>query len=128
MLKLNYTENGLFMERLAVPLEVLIAQRVLLAVRSRQPLTVQPGRSAFLLPMNVDGLNQLELALRLERTQHIDVTPLDEEYVEISIEGTWLAQDAAAVEGTFITAVSDRTEFFVYKLWQVSQSRVSFLA
>lgn len=128
MLKLQYTETGLFMERIAGTLEDLIAQRVLLAVRSGQALHVEPGQASFLLPVAVEGLTQLELALQLERSGHISMTAVDAEFVEISVQGTWIAESVEAEEGTFLTAVTDRTEFFVYKLWQISQSQVSYLA
>ncbi|OLP17996.1 hypothetical protein BST81_13210 [Leptolyngbya sp. 'hensonii'] len=128
MLKLQYTENSLFMEQVTLSLEALIAQRVMLAVRCGQSLHVQPGRASFLLPIGVEGLTQLEAALQLEQSGHISITPVDAEYVEISLQGTWIAQSAEAEEGAFITAASDRSEFYIYKLWQATQATVSYLA
>lgn len=126
MLKLNYTESGLHMERVAISLEELMQARALLALRAGQSLYVEPGKAAFLLPADVLGLTQLELALGME--QNITVSPVDAEFVEVSLEGTWIAPGADAHEGTFVTALNCRAEFFVYKLWQGSQSHVSSLA
>ena len=127
MLKLTYIEDGLHLERTTASLDVLIAQRVLLAVRAGQKLYVEPGSAAFLLPASAPGLTHLELALNLDRSQRITVTPVDDAFVEVSLRGSWLAEDADAHEGMFITAFSDRAEFFVYKLWQMTQLPVSSL-
>jgi hypothetical protein len=128
MLKLTYTEVGLHLERIAAPLETLVAQRVVLALRAGQRLHIEPGKASFLLPIDVPGLANLEMALRLEQSQVITVTPVDDEFVEVSVQGSWIAESADAHEGMFITAFSDRTEFFVLKLWQATQSQVSSLA
>jgi hypothetical protein len=124
MLKLTYTEAGLHMERVAAPLEVLVAQRVILAIRAGQTLHVEPGRASFLLSADAPGLAQLELALQMRPNSSICVQSVDSEYVEVSVQGSWLAATAAAHEGTFLTAFDDRAEFFVYKLWQATQSSV----
>lgn len=128
MLKLNYTETGLHMERVNTSPEELVQKRVILALRAGQSLYVEPGKAAFLLPANIPGLTHLELALRMEQNQNTIVTPVDDEFVEVSLEGTWIAPCTDAHEGTFVTAISDRTEFFVYKLWQATQPQVSSLA
>jgi hypothetical protein len=128
MLKLTYTENGLQMERVAAPLEVLVAQRVVLALRAGQRLHIEPGRSSFLLPANVPGLVQLERILRLEQHQTIDITPVDDAFVEVTVEGSWIAETVAANEGIFVTAVSDMAEFLVMRLWESTQTQVPFLA
>ncbi|MBW4578505.1 MAG: hypothetical protein KME42_02905 [Tildeniella nuda ZEHNDER 1965/U140] len=125
MLKLTYIEDGLHLERMTASLDVLIAQRVLLALRAGQKLYVEPGNAAFLLPADAPGLTHLELALKLDRSQSITVTPVDTAFIEVSLQGSWIAEDAAAHEGMFITAFSDRAEFFVYKLWQMTQLQVS---
>ena len=40
----------------------------------------------------------------------------------------WIAEDKDAHEGMFLTMMSDRTEFLTYKLWQMSEARISSLA
>jgi hypothetical protein len=125
MLKLNYTEAGLYLERIAAPLEMVVAQRVMLAMSTGQTLHVEPGKAAFLLPEDVDGLAGLTVELHRFVNENITLCPVDAEFVEISLHGTWMATSTAAEEGTFLTALSDRAEFFVYKLWQVSQLHMS---
>ena len=128
MLKLTYTEVGLHLERVAVPLETLIAQRVVLALRAGQPMYIEPGKASFLLPADAPGLNQLQMTLGLDHNQVITILPVDEEFVEVSLHGSWIAASMEAHEGMFITALSDRAEFFVYKLWKMTQAQVSSLA
>jgi hypothetical protein len=60
MLKLNYTDVGLYMEQTMTNPELLIAQRVLLAMRlgrsalpsRKESLHIEPGHASFLLPAN----------------------------------------------------------------------------
>lgn len=127
MLKFTYTEAGMYLERVAMALEKLVAQRALLALRTGQKLYVEPGRAAFLLPADVAELKQLQAVLQDELSQVMTITPVDLEFVEVSLEGHWLAETAEAQEGVFIATISDRTEVFVYKLWQATQFRVSSL-
>lgn len=126
MLKLTYTETGLHMERVAAPLEVMVAQRVILALRFGQTLHVERGKASFLLPTNTAELMQLEKALRTEPSLNLAVFPVDEQFVEICVEGSWIAETNEAHEGTFITALSDRVEFYVFKLWQTTQVPASY--
>jgi len=126
MLKLTYTETGLHMERVIAPLEVLIAQRVVLAMRLGQHLHIEPGRASFLLPATAPGLKQLEQILRVDQTQVVMVTPVDQEFVEATVYGSWIAETTQAEEGVFVTAVSDMAEFLLLRLW-AAQTQVSFL-
>jgi hypothetical protein len=128
MLKLNYSEVGLYMERVVTSLEMLIARRVVLALRLGQTLHVEFGRASFLLPADIPELVHLEVALQQEFSQSVAVTPVDDEFVEVSLYGSWIAESAEAHEGMLLTAMSDRAEFYVYNLWNESQSRISSLA
>jgi hypothetical protein len=136
MLKLNYTEVGLYMERIMTAPELLIAQRVVLAMRLGQPLYVEPSRASFLLPADIPELKQLEMALLQEYSTTVTLTLVDEEFVEVSLSGSWIAESKEAHEGMFLTVISDslsetfreRTECFIYKLWQMSEAHTSSLA
>ncbi|MBD2096731.1 hypothetical protein H6F90_16635 [Trichocoleus sp. FACHB-591] len=125
MLKLNYTEDGLYMERVMTSPELAIAQRVVLAMRLGQSLQVEPGHASLLLPADVPELEQLELSLRQECRGRVNVIPVDDEFVEVSLNGSWIAESKEAHEGMFLTMLSDRTEFFLYKLWQMSEAHIS---
>jgi hypothetical protein len=128
MLKLNYTDVGLYMERTLITPELLIAQRVVLALRLGQPLQIEPGYASFLLSANLPELAQLQMALQREYSSTVIVTLLDNEFVEVSLYGSWIAENQEAHEGMFLAAMGDRTEFFVYNLWQMSMATVSSAA
>lgn len=125
MLKLNYTDVGLFMERTMTNPELLIAQRVLLAVRLGQTLHVEPSRASFLLPSDLPALEGLEIALQQECNSTATVFPVDNDFVEVNFSGSWVAESKDAHEGMFLTVMSDRTEFLIYKLWQMSEAHIS---
>jgi hypothetical protein len=128
MLKLNYTDAGLYMERIMTNPELLIAQRVLLAMRLGQTLHVEPGRASFLLPADIPQLKVLEMALHQDYGSVVTLIAVDEEFVEVGLSGSWIAEDKDAHEGTFLTVMSDRAEFLIYKLWRMSEARISSLA
>ncbi|EKQ66659.1 hypothetical protein OsccyDRAFT_4447 [Leptolyngbyaceae cyanobacterium JSC-12] len=128
MLKLTYTEHGLHLERAAVPLEVLVAQRVMLAIRAGQRLHIEPGTASFLLAANTPGLAQLRRSLQLEHPPTMTIAPVDDEFVELTVYGSWLAETVEAQEGIFVTAFSHLTEMWVIKLWEATQAQVTFLA
>jgi hypothetical protein len=52
---------------------------------------------------------------------------VDEEFVEVGLSGSWIAEDKDAHEGMFLAVMSDRTELLIYKLWQMSEARISSL-
>ncbi|MDX2231172.1 MAG: hypothetical protein NW220_16160 [Leptolyngbyaceae cyanobacterium bins.349] len=126
MLKLTYTDTGLHLERAAAPLEVLIAQRVVLALRTGQRLHIEPGTASFLLHAETPGLAQLRRSLQMEQQAVMTIAPVDDEFVELIVEGSWLAEAVDAEEGVFVTAMSHLTELLVMKLWEVTQTQVTF--
>lgn len=128
MLKLTYTEFGLHLEQVAAPLEVLVAQRVVLAMRTGQRLHIEPGTASFLLPSKAAGLAQLRRSLQLERLAAVAIAPVDAEFMEVTVYGSWLAATADAEEGVFVTELTHQAEFLVMKLWHETQAQVSFLA
>jgi hypothetical protein len=125
MLKLNYTDVGLYMERTMTNPELLIAQRVLLAMRLGQTLHVEPGHASFLLPADIPELKVLEMGLHREYGSVTTLIAIDEGFVEVGLTGSWIAEDKDAHEGMFLTVMSDRIERFIYKLWQMSETHVS---
>jgi hypothetical protein len=126
MLKLHCTDHELFMEHITgSALEIVVAQRVMLAIRSGQPLHVEPGQASFLLPANTSGLALLN-------HPGINIDPVDNEFVEVTVPGTWLAERTDAEEGVFMMALADgrdanRTEALLYQLWQSTQPLLSAL-
>lgn len=128
MLKLTYTEYGLHLEYAAAPLEVLVAQRVILAMRTGQRLHIEPGTASFLLSVHAPGLAELRRALQREDQTSVSVVSVDDEFVEVTVQGSWMAETPEAEDGIFVTAFTPQTEFLVMKLWEATQTQVTFLA
>lgn len=127
MLKLTYTENGFRLEHLAQSLEDWVTNRVLLALRSGTGFYLEPSTAAFLLPADLPYLSELEKAAQDEASESITLGLCDDDSVEVVLQGTWLASEPDSDEGIFVTVMSDRTEFFLCKLWEESQVGVSVL-
>ena len=125
MLKLTYTENGFYLERLAQPLEEWVTARVILALRAGTNLCVEPSTASFLLPADMPQLRHLER--HQEGEDAIALSLCDAEYVEVSLKGTWMTSDTEGVEGVFVTCMSYAVEFFLIKLCEESQSRTRCL-
>lgn len=121
MLKLTYTENGFYLERLAQPLEEWVTARVILALRAGTSLCVEPSTASFLLPADMPQLRHLER--QGEGEDAIALSVCDAEYVEVSLQGTWMTSKSDGVEGVFVTSMSYIIEFFLLKLWEESQIR-----
>lgn len=121
MLKLTYTENSFQLERLAQSLEDWVTGRVLLSLRAGWHICVEPSTASFLLPVDLPGIEQLEVETHREDTEIISFGACDAEYVEVSLHGSWVSAGAESDEGVFVVALSDRTEFFLFKLWQEAQ-------
>lgn len=127
MLKLTYTENGFYLECLAQSLEEWVALRVLLALRAGTRISVEPSTASFLLPAELPGIEQLVLEAQREDSEIISLCTCDAEYVEVSLRGNWISSDSESGEGVFVVALSERTEFFLHKLWQEAQACTSSL-
>lgn len=121
MLKLTYTETALQLEYLAGSPEDLVARRVKLAMRVGSTLFVEPSQAAFLLPADLPGIDQLDAGARRDDTQAIEVYPADEDDLEVSLSGTWMAEDAEVSEGIFVASLSPFCEVLLFKLWQATE-------
>ncbi len=126
MLKLTYTENGFYLELLAQPLEEWVTARVMVALRSGTSLCVEPSNASFLLPADLPHLNALERQGQTEDA--IALCLCDADYVEVSLQGTWLSSDPNGEEGIFVTVMSYAVEFFLFKLWQEAQTMTSVIS
>ncbi|MBA2748501.1 MAG: hypothetical protein H0U45_07110 [Tatlockia sp.] len=127
MLKLTYIETGFYLEYLAKSLEEWVQERVVLALRVGA-LYIEPSTAAFLLPMDLPGLDTLTVEIRRQDLESISLSVCDSEYIEVSIKGTWVSSNADSTEGVFVTAMSHSIEFFLLKLWQDSQVSASVLS
>lgn len=128
MLKLNYADCGLFLERVNASLDAIAIQRVMLAVYAGEPLHMEPGRAAFLVSASVPSVTKLQLVLQADTTGVVTVASVDDGFVEVSIKGTWIARNIDAEEGTLIAALSPKSEQLVYQLWQATQWQAAYAA
>ena len=112
MLKVTYLESESYLEYLHSTLEDWIALRVVLALRTGQRLTVERMAASVLLPVSL--IERSALVNLARRNEQIDITQVDDDYVEVSLSGTWLSsndqdndQDA---EGVFVATLSPSVE------------------
>ena len=49
----------------------------------------------------------------------------DPDFYEISLRGTWVASNSDAFEGMFVTSLNDRIEYYLDRLWRVTQGTTS---
>ena len=121
MLKLNYTDCGLFLEQVEASLDAIATQRVMLAVYAGEPLHMEPGRAAFLVSANAPEVQKLKRVLQNDATQVVTVAAVDDGFVEVSLKGTWIARSINAEAGTLIAALPRESEKLVCQLWQKTQ-------
>ncbi len=121
MLKLNYTDYGLFLEQVTASFDAVAAQRVMLAVNVGETLHLEPGRAAFLLPVALPEINQLASMVKVNTSDAIALNNVDDEYIEVSLKGTWMAKSPNAESGTFMTALAPESEQLIFRMWQVTQ-------
>ncbi|MEH2066763.1 MAG: alr0857 family protein [Nostoc sp.] len=128
MLKLTYTENSFYLEFITQSLEEWVAQRVILALRVGQTLSVEPSTASFLLPVDLPGVEVLKAEVKRDDREIIALCVCDSEYVEITLRGSWLSDGSEDAVGVFVTTMSDRAEFFLAKLWQEAQACASVMS
>ncbi|QLE55309.1 alr0857 family protein [Nostoc sp. TCL26-01] len=128
MLKLIYTENSFYLECSTMSLEEWVGQRVILALRLSQNLCVAPSTASFLLPVDLPGIEALKAEAKRADSEIIDLSVCDPEYLEVTLRGSWLSDGAEDADGVFVTMMSDRTEFFLHKLWQAAQACASVIS
>jgi hypothetical protein len=121
MLKLTYTEGSFYLECLTHSLEEWVAQRVILALRVGQSLCIEPSTASFLLPVDLPGVEILKAGVKRDDGEIMSLCTCDAEYMEVTLQGSWLSEGSEGAVGVFVTTLSDRTEFFLHKLWQEAQ-------
>jgi hypothetical protein len=121
MLKLNYTETGFHLEHPTQSLEEWVAMRAIFALRVGESICIEPSTASFLLPADLPQLNSLVTEIEQNGTDEVILEKCDAEYVEISLQGSWLASDAENDAGVFVTSLSYAIELLLFHLWQESQ-------
>ncbi|MEH2150188.1 alr0857 family protein [Nostoc sp.] len=128
MLKLTYTESSFDLECVTLSLEEWVAQRVILALRVGQSFCIEPTTASFLLPVDLPGVEVLRAEVKRDDREIIALCACDAEYMEVTLQGSWLSASSKDSVGVFATTMSDRAEFFLHKLWQEAQSCASVMS
>ena len=111
MLKVTFTDTGLSLECLRGSLESLLADRVGVHVRTQRAVTVEPSGASIPLPANLPGLQTLH------RYSEVSLSRCDRDWVEVSLQGVWLAEDHDQGEGVFFAELSSGLEQRLRPLW-----------
>lgn len=125
MLKLTYNDVGMHLEHFCGSMETVVTQRTLLALRLGCSICVQPGMASFLIPVDGMNLKTFEAVMQGDAARSIEICNVDAEFYEVSICGVWIANSHEGLDGMFVAAMPEKTEFYVHKLWQISQDMVS---
>lgn len=126
MLKITYTEDGFYLEYLNESVGTWIARRALVCLRAAANIYLESSSACVIVPIDLAIFNELN---RLEADDRIvEFAPCDDEYIEVSLPGTWVAAHKDSEEGVFVCDLSDRSETILYKLWQKSQVGASVIS
>jgi|GEM_PF-2745860 len=131
MLKFNYDKQGIILETVTDPIEEVVNRRVLLAVRTAQPIHLQPSFISLVVPSEVPELGILEAELAqidcdtvfscamlpnplTKQTQPLDNVRRD---IEVIMRGVWLTHHPETEEGLFLTSLTSTIEKQIEELW-----------
>ena len=126
MLKITYTENSFYLEYLTESVATWMARRTLVCLRAAVSIHVESSAACVIVPNDTAYLSDLE-KLPADRAV-IEITPCDDEYIEVCLQGTWVTSHKDSEEGIFVCDLNDCTESSLYKLWQESQAKTSVMS
>ncbi|WP_392530186.1 alr0857 family protein [Nostoc sp. C117] len=125
---LTYTSSSFFLSFSETALEEFIRLRVILALRLGLNLSVEPSTASFLLPTDIPDLRFFKAAIKREDEQVIALNESDEEYVEITLKGSWVTSTLTNEdEGIFVTSVSKDVGLRLSDLWLGNQEEIQVL-
>lgn len=125
MLKITYLEDEICLEYLAKSLEAWKTERILVNLRAAVSVYAESSIASLVFPANVSRLRKL---ISLAEKELIDIIPCDEEYIEVSLSGTWIAQSKISESGIFVCELDHDSEISLYQLWQESQLHTSVVS
>jgi hypothetical protein len=127
MLKLIYTETDLHIEKLSASVEEWVSQRVLLALRVGNKISVEPTGASFGLSTSLAGWPELEHLIGREASEVVSLSVCDDELIEIGLEGYWLCQNPLSEEGVFVTHLPVIIENTLLTMWETFNNLQSML-
>lgn len=124
MLKITYIEEEILFEHLQQPVEAWQADRILVNLRAAVSVYVESSVASLVLPID----SCLKDLVWLAEKELIDIVLCDEEYVEVSLLGTWIAEHKNSEQGIFVCELSSDSEHCLYQLWQKAQIGTSVIS
>ena len=116
MLKLTYTDNNFYLERLSESLTDWLTVRILLYLRAAESICVKPSVASFSIVADLAHWKDL---IALQADNKIQVNLCDAEYMEVSLEGIWVTSEEQTNEGVFVCILSKQAEILLDRLWQI---------
>lgn len=123
MLKITYLENDIHLEHLQQPIEAWKADRIIVSLRAAVGVYVESSVASLIFPIDSCIKDLVELAQK----DLIDIFPCDEECIEVSLLGTWIAENCDREIGIFVCELSPESERCLCRLWQKAQIETSAL-
>jgi len=117
MLKFTFTETGYFLEHLSDSLEQWLPLRLTLMLKAGQAISLERCRASIMLRASDRCWRELRRLIRWEDQEAIAISPCDPEFLEISLQGTWLTSNPQSPEGVFLVTLTPPTEEQLYNLW-----------
>ncbi len=133
MLKFNYAKQGTILESLADSIEEVINRRVLLAIRTAQPIHLEPSFVSLIVPAGTPELRALETELAQGDCTAVSVCTtitnspivqgpaatkdMPSRDIEVIMHGVWLTHHLDAEEGLFLTSLTSEIEEQIEELW-----------
>ena len=118
MLKITYLENDVRLEYLSKSLKVWQSERILLNLRAAVGVFTTSSIASLVFPRHLPRLREL---FNLAEREELEVIPCDQEYIEVSLSGTWIAQAENSELGIFICEITPDSERLLAQLWEDSQ-------
>lgn len=125
MLKITYLEEEIYLEHLSKPIETWKAERVLVSLRAGISTYVETGLASLVFPIDAYCLEGL---VKLAEKELLDIAPCDEEFIEVALLGTWIAQSKDSELGIFVCELGQENEEFLYRLWLESTVGTSVIS
>lgn len=123
MLKVTYLESSIYLEHLQETVEAWIALRLVLALRTGKRLVVERNTASLLLPIDLIKRSGLETVARQEAA--LSLSQVDTDFMEVSLQGTWISSNEQGAEGVFVTMLDPLVEVVLFNLWQATQVSAS---
>lgn len=115
MLKLTYTDDNFYIERLSESLEDWLTIRTLLYLRAAKPMSIEHSAASFSIMTDLSNWDDLR-ALEAENQEKIEFNLCDAEYMEVSLQGIWITSEEPTNEGVFVCNLSKKAEIMLDRL------------